>query len=218
MSVARSACSCLPLHRSRSAVARATDCSSVYSLSNLTQPIDRVVSIQGVEVLIQLTAGHRPSADAFAMWVAPHWSAMTGLALRLCRPPDVDDVVQEALTVAWKQWERYDPARGTARSWLLALTADQAKRTTRHRRWSMVSVAQVDEAAVEQVMPDADVERALDKLSNRQRLAVELYYYLGLPVGEVAQTMGCAEGTVKSTLADARASLRRALGADFYEG
>jgi RNA polymerase sigma-70 factor (ECF subfamily) len=60
-------------------------------------------------------------------------------------------------------------------------------------------------------LPDLDLDRALRGLSSRQRLAVELFYYLGLPVSEVALVMGCAEGTVKSTLADARARLRTTL-------
>jgi DNA-directed RNA polymerase specialized sigma24 family protein len=45
-------------------------------------------------------------------------------------------------------------------------------------------------------------------LSRRQRLAVELHYFLGLPVSECATVMSCSEGTVKSTLSDARARLR----------
>jgi RNA polymerase sigma-70 factor (ECF subfamily) len=161
----------------------------------------------------------RPSSAAsFAAWVGPHWPAMTGLAIRLCRPSDVEDVVQEALAVAWKQRHRYDPERGAPRSWLLALTADQARRTTRRRRWTIVSSDQIAEPATEQALPDTDLDRAIDGLSVRQRLAVELHYFLGLPIAEVAQTMGCAEGTVKSTLADARASLRRNLGANYRDG
>ncbi|HZC52868.1 MAG TPA: sigma factor-like helix-turn-helix DNA-binding protein [Mycobacterium sp.] len=61
-------------------------------------------------------------------------------------------------------------------------------------------------------LPDPDLDRALRGLSSRQRLAVELFYYIGLPLSEIALVMGCAEGTVKSTLADARARLRTTLG------
>jgi RNA polymerase sigma-70 factor (ECF subfamily) len=56
-----------------------------------------------------------------------------------------------------------------------------------------------------------DLRFAVSQLATRQRLAVELRYYLGLPVAEVAEVMGISEGTAKSTLADARARLRERL-------
>jgi len=52
-------------------------------------------------------------------------------------------------------------------------------------------------------------------LAGRQRLAVELYYYLDLPVVEIAEVMGCSVGTVKSTLADSRRLLRTKLGEQY---
>jgi RNA polymerase sigma-70 factor (ECF subfamily) len=64
------------------------------------------------------------------------------------------------------------------------------------------------EAGAVSFEPDVDLERAIARLAHRQRLAVELHYFIGLGVKEAAQVMGCAEGTVKSTLADARERLR----------
>jgi RNA polymerase sigma-70 factor (ECF subfamily) len=52
------------------------------------------------------------------------------------------------------------------------------------------------------------MRRLLNRLSSRQRTAIDLYYYADLAISEVALLMGCSEGTVKSTLADARARLR----------
>ena len=60
-----------------------------------------------------------------------------------------------------------------------------------------------------------DLDRALATLTSRQRLTVELYYYLGLPVAEIAAGLGCADGTVKSTLSNARARLRSRMGEDY---
>ena len=56
-----------------------------------------------------------------------------------------------------------------------------------------------------------DVERALGRLTRRQRMAVECVYFVGLTVAETAAVMGCSDGTVKSTLSDARARLRSLL-------
>jgi RNA polymerase sigma-70 factor (ECF subfamily) len=56
-----------------------------------------------------------------------------------------------------------------------------------------------------------DLDRAIEGLPKRQRVAVELHYLLGLDVRECATVMPCTEGTVKSTLHDARNNLRGVL-------
>src|SRR5690348_8966746 len=99
---------------------------------------------------------------------------MTGLALRLAPGSDVEDVVQEALASAWRHRDRFDPSRGTARSWLLAITADQARRFRRRSARIPVPVADVSTAGSDH-LPDLDLDRALQGLSARQRLAVELF-------------------------------------------
>ena len=60
-----------------------------------------------------------------------------------------------------------------------------------------------------------DLSLVLRRLSERQRLAVSLFYYLDLGVAEIAQVMGCSIGTVKSTLSDARQRLRALLGEEY---
>ena len=145
----------------------------------------------------------------FAEWAAPHVPAMALVAARLAGPAERDDVVQEALLDAWRRWETFDAARGTPRAWLLAITARRARRVWRTPRRT-VPLAGVD-VAVEAGGADLDLLRAVARLPRRQRLAVDLHYFAGLGVAECAAVMGCAEGTVKSTLSDARARLREEL-------
>lgn len=151
-------------------------------------------------------------ADEFTGWVSPHVSAMAHLAARLVPASERDDVVQEALAAAWRKWASYDAARGSPRPWLLAIVADQSRKFRRRRRDTLA----VDGTGVHTARPaDLDLERAVRRLPARQRLAVELHYFLDLPVVEVAATMRCAEGTVKATLSHARARLERELGEEF---
>ncbi|HEV2891945.1 MAG TPA: RNA polymerase sigma factor [Frankiaceae bacterium] len=147
---------------------------------------------------------------SFEEWVRPHLGAMARLAERLA-PGDGDDVVQDALTRAWRRWETFDAGRGTPRTWLLAIVADRARRTRLRRR---VTVPLVDDVAEPAREGDVALEGALRRLPRRQRLAVALHYFTGLSVAECAVVMGCAEGTVKSTLHDARRRLREELGDD----
>ena len=150
----------------------------------------------------------RTAADAgtaaFADWVRPHIPAMARLAARLAPAADRDDVVQEALVRAWAKWHQFDAGRGSPSAWLLAIVADRARRARRR------APAVPFEPPPEGGQPDGalDLGRALRRLTDRQRLAVDCFYFVGLTVAETAAVMGCAEGTVKSTLADARTRLR----------
>jgi RNA polymerase sigma-70 factor (ECF subfamily) len=163
------------------------------------------VVVTGVIGLEPGERGMERTVDGFTDWVRPHLPAMAQLATRLVGPTDRDDIVQESLARAWRRWSTFDPERGTPRGWLLAIVADRARRSTRRRHPELL----VEPPTLAE--NDVDLERAIRALPARQRMAVELHYLLDLDVLEVAEVMGCAEGTVKSTLHDARARLRALL-------
>lgn len=159
---------------------------------------------------------------AFDAWAGPHLPVMRQLAVRLAGSAAADDCVQDALLRAWTRRADFDGKRGTARSWLLAIVADQARQRARRPDrptasltvvgadaggWSEPRAAAADET-------DLDLRAAVEQLPERQRLAVECHYYLGLKTKETAQVMNAAPGTVSSTLAAARDSLRQILGED----
>ena len=142
--------------------------------------------------------------EQFGAWVAPHLRAMSLLAARLSSDAERDDVVQEALVRAWTKRGQFDPQRGTPAAWLLAITADQARRA-RSRRRPLLGVLP---GRVRPIDDELDLADAIARLSGRQRLAVDCFYFVGLGIAETAAVMGCSEGTVKSTLSDARSRLR----------
>lgn len=146
--------------------------------------------------------------DQFAALVQPHLARMAILAERIGGAADRDDIVQEALLRAWVKRHQYDPGRGALSNWLLAITADRARRLARRRR----SPAHVEAGSESRTDDRLDIERALAELPRRQRLSVDCYYFVGLSVAETAAVMNCSEGTVKSTLSDARARLKAILG------
>jgi RNA polymerase sigma-70 factor (ECF subfamily) len=136
---------------------------------------------------------------------------MARLAARLAVGADRDDIVQESLARAWMKRHQYDGTRGAPSSWLLAITADQFRKAARRLR----PVAELEDHDVVAARADVDarldVDQALTTLSARQRLAVDCYYFADLSIADTAAVMGCSEGTVKSTLSDARARLRSLL-------
>jgi RNA polymerase sigma-70 factor (ECF subfamily) len=145
----------------------------------------------------------------FDAWVRPHLLPMTRLAARLVGDESADDVVQEALTRAWRRRRTYDPDKGEPLPWLLAITADRARR---HRQRRRITEPLIDGTAR---AVDSDtrlaVEAAVARLPRKQRLAVELHYFIGLNTALTAQALNCSVGTVKSQLSDARSRLRTEL-------
>jgi len=134
---------------------------------------------------------------------------MASLAARLASDLDRDDVVQEALMRAWQKRYQYDANRGSLRTWLLAITADRARRAQRRARpVSALADLSLPSRSIDERL---DVEGAVSRLPPRQRLAVNCFYFVDLSITETAALMRCSPGTVKSTLADARHHLKELL-------
>lgn len=168
--------------------------------------MSRIPDVEFVTAVPRGTASAPDTADAFADWVRPHLPAMSRLAGRLAPNGDRDDVVQEALTRAWSKRHQFDADRGSPSAWLLAITADRARQARRRRplAWFAAEVAGRVRSADDRL----DVEFAVARLPPRQRLAVDCFYFVGLSVADTAAVMRCSEGTVKSTLSDARNRLK----------
>jgi RNA polymerase sigma factor (sigma-70 family) len=160
-----------------------------------------------MEVAVRSRAAAADDAEEFRSWVSPHLLAMSRLATRLTSQADADDVLQESLVRAWRKRSQYDESRGSTQAWLLAIVADRSRR---HRTRTRPTSELIDlPATASDVERSLDLEHAITALPRRQRL--ELHYLLGLDVRECASVMDCSEGTVKSTLYDARIKLRGVL-------
>ncbi|NJD28228.1 MAG: RNA polymerase sigma factor [Chloroflexi bacterium] len=147
-------------------------------------------------------------AEAFAEAVRPPVPRLRRLASRLGPPGGQDDVVQEALVRAWRHRASFAAGRGTFIAWLLSIVANEAHRATSRQRHPVTVAPARSPASLDDRL---DIAAAIERLTPRQRLAVDCFYFADLSIAETAVVMDCSEGTVKSTLADARAQLRRRL-------
>jgi len=125
-----------------------------------------------------------------------------------------EDIAQEAFIAAHQRWEtvgRYDSPIG----WVRRVAANLAARTIRRRLLEAKALARtmLGHRGAVGLLPDdaAEVWRAVRRLPRRQAQVVVLFYLAGMPVAEIAATLGCAEGTVKAHLAKARQALARHL-------
>jgi RNA polymerase sigma-70 factor (ECF subfamily) len=140
---------------------------------------------------------------------------VNGLALRILRDTsDAEDVVQEVFVQAWRQADRFDPARGTPEAWISTLARTRALDRLRRRvsrREEPAEVAPGTTATPRNVEVLA-VRAALSGLSQNQRTALELAYFEGLTQSEIAQRLGEPLGTIKTRIRTAMMRLRETLG------
>lgn len=163
---------------------------------------------------VQYQDGEVPN-PSFATIADQYRSLMRRLALVVAPRCDPDDVVQEAMIRAWRKRDLFNPDRGEIRTWLLAITADQARRSTRRSTQFHLAEPELNAASGASTHIDIDlsldIRRAIARLPPRQRAVVVLHYYVDLPLADIADILHCAVGTVKSNLSDARTNLAKSL-------
>jgi RNA polymerase sigma-70 factor, ECF subfamily len=123
------------------------------------------------------------------------------------------DAVQDTLIRAWRDFRGLrDPDRFDA--WLHRLMVNSCLDLTRRRRRRPmeVEIAPIDAAGVTDMARDlADrdlLDAALQRLDPPHRAVVVLYYYLGMPMPEVAASLGIPVGTARSRLHYSLAAMR----------
>lgn len=139
------------------------------------------------------------------------------------------EIVQLVFTRLWTSRAEYDAAKGTFVSWLLTITRniaiDVLRRERRHA--ANVPIERIDDRldAADSEIPEAllvrrseysEVAAAASRLTPQQRRLIELLYWKGYTLKEIAEMGGEPVGTVKNRLHQALKTLRRNLQ-DFWE-
>jgi RNA polymerase sigma-70 factor, ECF subfamily len=123
----------------------------------------------------------------------------------------------------WRTATRFDPSRGSARTWILTIAHRRAidrVRSEQAARDRLQKVAQRDHQRdfdevserVEVRLEQEQVRAALGTLTDLQREAVELAYYQGYTYREVSELLDTPLGTIKTRMRDGLIRLRDALG------
>jgi RNA polymerase sigma-70 factor (ECF subfamily) len=147
-----------------------------------------------------------------------------GLVRRVLRDPaQSEEVTQEVLVEVWRTATRFDPARGSATSWIMTMAharavdrvrSAQSARAREEKVGRRETVREYDEVAeeVEVRLEQQAVRRCLSGLTDLQRESVQLAYYGGYTYREVAELVDAPLGTVKTRLRDGLIRLRDCLG------
>jgi RNA polymerase sigma-70 factor (ECF subfamily) len=161
--------------------------------------------------------------DAFGEIFRRHRDRMWALALRTTRDPELaSDAVQDAFLNAFR---RADSFRGDSQvtTWLHRITVNASLDRLRRVRPTS-DIADVDPQDPHDrhrsVDVRLDVQAALARLPEGQRLALTLVDMHGLSIAEAASVLQVAEGTVKSRCSRGREAMAQLLsaGPDGEEG
>jgi RNA polymerase sigma-70 factor (sigma-E family) len=168
-----------------------------------------------LEPIALSTSDEAEAADLLASLFDAHYRSLCRLAyVLLGDPAHAEDVVQEAFLRTFTGLGRLRD-RGRADAYLRRSVVNLSR--SRLRRRSVegrgnAAAHRADRRESPLGGSDLDLLQAVRALPPRQRAAVALFYYADLSESEVASTLGCSVGTVKSQLAKARATLARRLG------
>ncbi|MET9020106.1 ECF RNA polymerase sigma factor SigK [Actinopolymorpha sp. NPDC004070] len=162
--------------------------------------------------------------DAFGALYELLASQVFGVVCRVLRNPShAEEVSQEVFVEIWRTASRFDPSRGSVRTWATTLAhrravdrvrSEQAA-TDRERRAAAGDNSRAYDQVVEEVtasLEQEQVRRCLGSLTDLQRQAVTLAYYVGYNYREVAEVLGANLATVKTRMRDGLARLRDCIG------
>ena len=154
---------------------------------------------------------------AFSQLVRKHQSQVRSWARRLCNGDEhlADDLAQEAFIKAYMALAAF---RGDAKFsvWLYRIVFNVAASKWRKKKLDWCNIDEQPDIAAEacelhQFAASEDITRAMQVLTEPQRIAVQLCFEEGFSHDEAAQVMGVPLGTLKTHFNRAKAKLKISL-------
>lgn len=182
----------------------------------MTLPFDAQSELDDAVLIARFAAGDQAAARALTMRLLP---GVLALANRMLRDrAEAEDVAQEAMLRLWKIAPDWQADRAKPSTWLYRVTQNLCTDRLRKRR----SVP-LDEAAEPQDETPQAVDRmigddrakalnaAMDKLPERQRVAVHLRHIEGHTNMEIAEIMGITVEAVEGLIGRGKRALAASL-------
>ncbi len=157
---------------------------------------------------------------AFRKLYEQQGAILYGVALRITRQPALaSDAVHDALLQVWRNAARFDPARGSAKAWLMSLVRYRAMDAIRRvgREMTGLEVAErpdTDPDPLARLLASReghDLHHCLQQVPEDRRRLVVMAFVEGLTHAEVSARVRQPLGTVKSSIRRALQALRLCL-------
>lgn len=184
------------------------------------------LSPQAVEESEWMTAISRGDAGAFERLYHRHSPQLYGICLKVLRQPaDAQAVLSDVFMDVWKRADRFNPQRGSVRSYLVTLARSRAidrlrSEGTRHTHERNHQALAASGQPTPATNPEATaifgehqqlVRQAMGSLSGPQRATLEMAYFRGLTHREIADELNIPLGTAKTHIRTALKKLRSTL-------
>ena len=167
----------------------------------------------------------RGDEEAFARLVEKHQHAVLGTVAKMTnQSSESEDIAQQVFIRLWKSAKRYQPTAKFT-TYLFTITRNLVFNATRKKSrrkehsldeqeddWHKTVEDQNHSARPDQSLVDAELQQVVDQaiasLPEKQRLAVILRRYEGMPYEEISAILDLSVSAVKSQLFRARTTLR----------
>ena len=152
------------------------------------------------------------STESFEIFVASEGPGLVRLARMLSGDARLaEDMVQETLLKTHRRWGAVSAAQNPS-AYVSRVLVNEYVGWRRRRSNSEIAATIPDQSAPE-MLGELDardlVWRAMARLPRRQRAVLILRYYRAVPDTEIADLLGCTQGTVRSLASRAFARLRQ---------
>lgn len=163
------------------------------------------------------SSAEEQTIESFESFYLREFPRLVALARALAGDAAAQDIAQESLLVAYGKWEDVAGYPAPA-AWVRGVCANKAVSAIRRRA---AEVRALDRLRLTRAPATSTLSaenqtfwREVRRLPERQAQAVALFYVLDMSVADVAMTLECSEGTVKTHLSRARSALSQRLGVD----
>jgi RNA polymerase sigma-70 factor, ECF subfamily len=160
-------------------------------------------------LMFSMAAGNK---DALKILYLRHHVRVYRFLLRMLDEASAEEVLNEVFLDAWRRADRFE-ARCQVATWLMAIARFKAITHSRRR-----TEAQLDETVAAAIKDPSDnpvtalvkgersniIQDCLAKLTQNHREVINLIYYRGKKIEEVARSVGVPVNTIKTRLHHAR--------------
>lgn len=151
--------------------------------------------------------------NAFGLLVNSNGPALMAFVGRIVeQQEDAEDVVQNAFVAAYEHLKDFDPKRASLSTWLQRIAYHEALYHLRKRKRYVLMPLDVGDGVPDELPETTTAEQldaAIQKLSPEERTLLQLYYFDGRPLKEIAFIIGATDDSLNREVSRLSSQLHR---------